>query len=136
MPGVRLSLKCIICKVRTTPKTRRKINAHLGEQIRQQFSTVIQSSDVICNKCRHKYFYNRGNLTECNVNNTNCDAESIEDHDTEFIPPTASACPLTSPPSLRLNIPSTPKSHSRCFICKRPGLCAPGQNRQTDTGFW
>ncbi|WAQ94044.1 hypothetical protein MAR_006515 [Mya arenaria] len=41
--------------------------------------------------------------------------------DEEFHPPLPKKPAFASPLSVRLNIPSTPKSHSRCFICKRPG---------------
>lgn len=120
MPGERRSLKCILCNVRTTPKTRRKINEKLEKQIKQQFFKSIQPSDVICNKCRHKHFSSKGKQSEYNIDDTNSDNDSCIDLDTDYIPSDAKT-KLISPPSVRLSIPSTPKSHSRCFICKRPG---------------
>ena len=122
MPGVRLSLACILCHVRTTPKTRRKINDQLKKQIEQQFPNVcIKSTDVICNKCRHKHCNAkiRTSVIEDTID-TNSDSDS-NIADSEFIPPVPKKCALKSPPSVLLKIPSTPKSHSRCFICKRPG---------------
>ena len=60
-------------------------------------------------------------MNECNVSDTNCDVDSLVDFDVDFVPPRTKKCALISPPSVRLKIPSTPKSHSRCFICKKAG---------------
>ena len=43
------------------------------------------------------------------------------DEDYVPTPKRKSSCSLSSPPSVSLQIPCTPKSHSFCFVCKKPG---------------
>ncbi|WAR12349.1 LOW QUALITY PROTEIN: hypothetical protein MAR_026529 [Mya arenaria] len=117
MPGIRLPFKCIICKTHTNPSNRRKINTQLKQQIIKCHPIEVKKTNVICNKCRLKYFYKQKPETNSKPENEINENSSDE----EFHPPLPNKAAFASPPSVRLNIPSTPKSHSRCFICKRPG---------------
>ena len=118
MPGIRLPFNCVVCKTRTTPKTRRKINKELKEQILKRFPLTIKETDVICNKCRFKHFYKSKPVSTSRSEEITSDGDN---NDEDFNPPVPKKSAIASPPSVRLSIPTTPKSHSRCFICKRPG---------------
>ncbi|WAQ99822.1 hypothetical protein MAR_024195 [Mya arenaria] len=128
MPGVRLSFQCVVCKTRTNPKNRRKINSELKQLILKRLPIELKDTDVLCNKCRIKHFYKLSPVE-------NFDNKLIDQSDNEeYQPPVSKKTSFASPPSVRLNIPSTPKSHSRCFICKRPGpklIVVPSEARFT-----
>ncbi|WAR07794.1 hypothetical protein MAR_017752, partial [Mya arenaria] len=112
------------------PSNRRKINKQLKQQIIKFHPIEVKETDVICNKCRLKYFYKQ--KPETNSKSENEINENSSDE--EFHPPLPNKAAFASPPSVRLNIPSTPKSHSRCFICKRPGpklIVVPSEARFT-----
>ncbi|WAR15573.1 hypothetical protein MAR_005678 [Mya arenaria] len=115
MPGVRLLFQCVVCKTRTNPKNRRKINSELKQLILKRLPIELKDTDVLCNKCRIKHSYKLSPVE--NFNNKLID----QSYNEEYQPPVSKKTSFASPPSVRLNIPSTPKSHSRCFICKRPG---------------
>ncbi|WAR02813.1 hypothetical protein MAR_009371 [Mya arenaria] len=128
MPGVRLPFQCVVCKTRTNPKNRRKINSELKQLILKRLPIELKDTDVLCNKCRIKHFYKLSPVE-------NFDNKLIDQSDNEeYQPPISKKTSFASPPSVRLNIPSTPKSHSRCFICKRPGpklIVVPSEARFT-----
>ncbi|WAR05939.1 hypothetical protein MAR_021308, partial [Mya arenaria] len=128
MPGVRLPFQCVVCKTRTNPKNRRKINSELKQLILKRLPIELKDTDVLCNKCRIKHFYKLSPVE-------NFDNKLIDQSDNEeYQPPVSKKTSFASPPSVRLNIPSTPKSHSRCFICKRPGpklIVVPSEARFT-----
>ncbi|XP_053388916.1 uncharacterized protein LOC128551967 [Mercenaria mercenaria] len=117
MPGIRLPFNCVVCNIRTTPKNRRKINVQLKQQILKRFPVTVKETDVICNKCRLKHFCKSPPVSSLRYEEVISDLNSDDD----FNPPISKRCAIASPPSVRLSIPATPKSHSRCFICKRPG---------------
>ncbi|WAR11884.1 hypothetical protein MAR_026064, partial [Mya arenaria] len=109
MPGVRLSFQCV-------------------QLIHNCLPIELKDTDVLCNKCRIKHFYKLSPVE-------NFDNKLIDQSDNEeYQPPVSKKTSFASPPSVRLNIPSTPKSHSRCFICKRPGpklIVVPSEARFT-----
>ncbi|WAR11443.1 hypothetical protein MAR_025623, partial [Mya arenaria] len=119
---------CVVCKTRTNPKNRRKINSELKQLILKRLPIELKDTDVLCNKCRIKHFYKLSPVE-------NFDNKLIDQSDNEeYQPPVSKKTSFASPPSVRLNIPSTPKSHSRCFICKRPGpklIVVPSEARFT-----
>ncbi|WAR21652.1 hypothetical protein MAR_015626 [Mya arenaria] len=128
MPGVRLPFQCVVCKTWTNPKNRCKINSELEQLILKRLPIELKDTDVLCNKCRIKHFYKLSPVE-------NFDNKLIDQSDNEeYQPPVSKKTSFASPPSVRLNIPSTPKSHSRCFICKRPGpklIVVPSEARFT-----
>ena len=67
----------------------------------------------MCSKCRHKY--------QASEKKNN----PISEMENDDCFPTPKRCRsstlLSSPPSVSLSIPSTSRSHSNCFLCKRPG---------------
>ncbi|WAR09692.1 hypothetical protein MAR_034768 [Mya arenaria] len=120
------SIPVCVCKTRTNPKNRRKINSELKQLILKRLPIELKDTDVLCNKCRIKHFYKLSPVE-------NFDNKLIDQSDNEEYQPPVSKS-FASPPSVRLNIPSTPKSHSRCFICKRPGpklIVVPSEARFT-----
>lgn len=106
------SFDCVLCNKRTKPKERRTVNKNVKKYLVRYFHLTPCDTDVICNKCRHKYY-----LSETVKN------KDRSSHDDIFEPPKNNRKPssLRSPPSVTLKIPSTPKSHARCFLCKKPG---------------
>ena len=122
MPGKKQNyFKCILCSKETKPKERRKLNKALRRFLRRKFLTESTSDDVICNKCRVKYYkvQNENNQNENRPAVGTPVAECSDDD--QYRPPTKKACKLSSPPSVALPIPSTSTSHAYCCICKRPG---------------
>ena len=106
---------CVVCNKRTKPKERRNINSSVKRYLQGKlFITNISSTDILCNKCKHKY-YN----ADVKISNKNVTSQM----DPDYEPPAASSRSSTvrSPPSVSLTIPGVPCTHSRCIICKRPG---------------
>lgn len=84
----------------------------------KHFSVNAIETDVLCNKCRHKRrnISRRKQISDINLNNED-DAK-----DPTFRSPKRSKCiPVSSPPSTALTLPSSSRSHSYCFVCKKPG---------------
>ena len=79
----------------------------------------VKENDVICNKCKHRFYTykNKPDTLNHHTETPLCDSESGES-DPTFSPIQR---PVFSPPSISLRIPGISNSHSRCFICKRPG---------------
>lgn len=111
MPGTGpKALNCIVCSKRTKPKDRRKINKDVKHYLKRLFLTPTDT-DVICNKCKHKYY-----LAETKQPIEN------KDSDPDYEPYLSNrTIPAASPPSVSLKIHSTSKTHARCLVCKRPG---------------
>ncbi|CAC5417936.1 unnamed protein product [Mytilus coruscus] len=79
---------------------------------------MLESSpcDILWNRCRHLYY----RATEKTFVTTN--AKSTRDQFCLKSPTvTNTSQTLSSPPSVKLNIKSTSKSHAYCFLCKKPG---------------
>ena len=77
---------------------------------------VMHENYTLCNKCRHKYFASGKKKTDC--------------YPTPKL--RRSSAVFSSPPSVSLSIPSTSRSQSNCFLCKRPGsklIVAPASAR-------
>lgn len=107
---------CVLCNKRTKPRERRKITTQETHFLQKTFLiTVKDTNDTLCNRCRHKYYAAERQKIQVVAKN--------DESNDEYIPtpkrPKSSA--LSSPPSISLSIPSTPKSHAQCFLCKRPG---------------
>ena len=111
---------CILCNARTKPKNRKNINPAVQKYLRRKFFiTEISQDDKLCNKCLHKYYKSENNIQEL-VRETTVQPDYS---DPDYVPskkPRISSS-ISSPPSVLLNIPSTSKSHARCFVCKRQG---------------
>ncbi|XP_053389742.1 uncharacterized protein LOC128552719, partial [Mercenaria mercenaria] len=119
-PEMTKHYNCVVCNKRTKPKERRIINKDVKKYLRKAlFIDLSSEKDIICNKCKHKY-YTYDICTKSKQNNSKRDSQSTRDAD--FHPTTSnSSVPAASPPSVKLNIPSTPKTHARCLACKKPG---------------
>ncbi|XP_053372628.1 uncharacterized protein LOC128546277 [Mercenaria mercenaria] len=106
---------CAVCQKRTKPKERRSINRDIKKYLQRRLFIETKESDIICNKCRHKYYVAETLTYKKNENNRS---------DPEYIPsttqPRSKSTPV-SPPSVSLNLKTTSKTHSRCLVCKRPG---------------
>ena len=114
MPGKKQNyFKCILCSKETKPKERRKLNKALRRFLRRKFLTESTSDDVICNKCRVKYYkvQNENNQNENRPAVGTPVAECSDDD--QYRPPTKKACKLSSPPSVALPIPSTSTKRKR-----------------------
>ena len=109
---------CVLCDKRTKPGERRPINDALSTFLKKHFLLQIRpnSGDVVCDKCRRRHYRNE----EQKSKTTDVTAEPALD---DFVPPAPKPrkCTLSSPPSVKLSLSSTAKSHSYCFLCKRPG---------------
>lgn len=107
---------CVLCNKRTKQRKRRKITTQETHFLHKNFFiTAMDTNEALCNRCSHKYYVaERYNIEVLFKNDENND---------EYIPtpkrPKSNA--VSSPPSISLSIPSTPKGHARCFLCKRPG---------------
>nr|XP_022290376.1 LOW QUALITY PROTEIN: uncharacterized protein LOC111102014 [Crassostrea virginica] len=116
MPGLGpKNFPCVLCNKRTKPRERRKISKREKRFLQKQFLvTVKDENDTLCNKCRHKYY-----ASEKKTINPSPEMEN----DDCFPTPKCrrSSALLSSSPSVSLSIPSTSRSHSNCFLCKRPG---------------
>ncbi|XP_045159433.2 uncharacterized protein LOC123524898 [Mercenaria mercenaria] len=120
---------CIVCNKRTKPKERRIINSSARKYLQHQLLiTNISETDIICNKCKHRYY-------KAEVKSA-CKNVTGQVKDPDFEPPLRLSRPTTdsSPPSVSLGIPGAPSTHSRCIVCKRPGpkLIVVSQNAR----FW
>ena len=111
---------CVSCKKRTNPKERRVLTEDVKTFIQNKlFINKISSTDIICNKCKHKYYTAK---RQAKANNY-CTSTPSDNNDPDYKPPSTSTnnCVMASPPSIILSIPGTSSSHSRCIFCKRPG---------------
>lgn len=109
----------ILCNKRTKPGERRRVCHSLSRFLAKNFLVEPKSEDVICDKCRRRHYRQKEQNTSKTVNCT----EFCESDD-DYTPPTSKPRRdnnLSSPPSVRLSIPSTSKTHSYCFLCKKPG---------------
>jgi hypothetical protein len=77
---------------------------------------TTKHGDSLCNKCRHKYYAQEQRQSSIQI-------PDLDVHrDEEYVPVAKRKHGImSSPPSVSLPIPSTSKSHSYCFICKKPG---------------
>jgi hypothetical protein len=106
---------CIVCNRRTKPKERRIIDKAVGKYLLKSLFITSTHKDVICNKCKHKYY-----IAEAKVQRV--DEPRVIRNDPDYVPEaTVRSLPCRSPPSVNLKIPSTPKTHSRCVVCNKPG---------------
>ncbi|XP_056014968.1 uncharacterized protein LOC125654892 [Ostrea edulis] len=107
---------CVLCNKRTKPRERRKITKPEIRFLQKHFFVSVKHEhDTLCNACRHKYYASDRKSTN---------SKSEIGADDNYCPTPKrprSSNVLTSPPSVSLCIPSTSKSHSHCFLCKRPG---------------
>ncbi|XP_060588810.1 uncharacterized protein LOC132744208 [Ruditapes philippinarum] len=86
------------------PSERRPIPDKAKKILRKILSVLPCDDDVICPSCRTKLYRSRQKKLK--------DTVSV---------PQPSTSQLISPPSVVLKIPSTSRSHSRCFVCKKAG---------------
>ncbi|VDI47387.1 Hypothetical predicted protein [Mytilus galloprovincialis] len=106
--------RCVLCNKRTKPHERRSINKSVAKCLKKNFLITHKQEDKICNTCRHKYYVKE--IRQSFV------VQHILSDDEDYVPPARRrSTVLSSPPSVSLSIPSTSKSHSYCFICKKPG---------------
>lgn len=122
MPGKKC-YECVVCNKRTKPHERRCLDGDANKTLRtflkNTFFIEIQDSDVLCNKCRQKYYYSLQDVTPaCKRLSTDQDICDPDYHPrTSKIRRTSDVSPL----NITLPLKSTGKSHSACFVCKRPG---------------
>ncbi|KAJ8299852.1 hypothetical protein KUTeg_022599 [Tegillarca granosa] len=106
---------CVVCCKRTKPRERRIINKDVEKYLERKLFISVKEHDVICNKCKHKFY-----VAETTRSTSVSMAEEISDP--SYVPPsTIRRAPVSSPPSVHLNILSTPRTHSRCIVCKKQG---------------
>ena len=106
---------CVLCNKRTKKRDRRKIIKSVSKYLEKYFMLSAKSDDTLCNKCGHNYYVHN------NTQNTLFKRDRSVDEDYVPTPKRKSSCSLSSPPSVSLQIPCTSKSHSFCFVCKKPG---------------
>ncbi|CAC5389445.1 unnamed protein product [Mytilus coruscus] len=105
---------CVLCNKRTKPHERRPINKSVAKYLNKNFLITPKQEDKICNTCKHKYYVQE-------TKHSSAVQHRLSD-DEDYVPPAKRrSTVLSSPPSVSLSIPSTSKSHSYCFICKKPG---------------
>ncbi|CAG2245126.1 unnamed protein product [Mytilus edulis] len=116
---------CVLCNKRTKPHERRSINKSVAKYLKKNFLITHKQEDKICNTCRHKYYVKETRPSPV--------VQHLLSDDEDYVPPAKRrSTVLSSPPSVSLSIPSTSKSHSYCFICKKPGpklIVVPSQAR-------
>ncbi|CAC5419092.1 unnamed protein product [Mytilus coruscus] len=116
---------CVLCNKRTKPHERRSINKSVAKYLNKNFLITPKQEDKICNTCKHKYYVQE-------TKHSSVVQHRLSD-DEDYVPPAKRrSTVLSSPPSVSLSIPSTSKSHSYCFICKKPGpklIVVPSQAR-------
>ncbi|XP_076080275.1 uncharacterized protein LOC143051153 [Mytilus galloprovincialis] len=116
---------CVLCNKRTKPHERRSINKSVAKYLKKNFLITHKQEDKICNTCRHKYYVKETRPSPV--------VQHLLSDDEDYAPPAKRrSTVLSSPPSVSLSIPSTSKSHSYCFICKKPGpklIVVPSQTR-------
>ncbi|XP_062587204.1 uncharacterized protein LOC134248846 [Saccostrea cucullata] len=107
---------CLLCNKRTKPYERRKITKAENRFLQKNFLiTVCDKHGTLCSKCRHKYYASEKQKVH-EVPKSNGESD-----DYCPIPKCRKPNAVSSPPSVSLSIPSTPKSHAQCFLCKRAG---------------
>ena len=119
MPGQKdHNFECVLCSKRTRQKERRKCNKAIQAFFSKCLFVNSTDNDIICNKCRHKYY------NDIQKSNSQCTADSNstgDEYGDEYTPPKRKQKITGSPPSVSLPIKSTTKSHAYCFICRKPG---------------
>lgn len=105
-----------LCGGRPSSSERRPASS-FAQILYKHFSVNAIETDVLCNKCRHKYRnISRRKISDINLNNEDDAKDPI------FRSPKKSKCiPVSSPPSIALPLPSSSRSHSYYFVCKKTG---------------
>ncbi|XP_062614066.1 uncharacterized protein LOC134275791 [Saccostrea cucullata] len=113
---------CLLCRKRTKQHERRKITKSERRYLEKNFFVTVNNEDTLCNKCRHKYYAcTPGKEEQANQKQQNNTPDNKDDSDYFPTPKRPKSRAIASPPSVTLAIPSTFKSHSSCFLCKRRG---------------
>ena len=108
---------CVLCSKKIKLHNRRPVNKNIAKFLRKNYLLETTSSDYICGGCS-KQAYTTQTPSQPAKASTSTEAPAT----------------CKSPPSIHLPFKSTVKSHSYCFICKRPGpkiIVVPSQIRQT-----
>ncbi|KAK3083840.1 hypothetical protein FSP39_003948 [Pinctada imbricata] len=102
---------CVLCKKRTEPSDRAKVNLR-QRKVLKKIPINVSEDDVIRSNCRTKCYRMEKQKMTVTVE------DNEENEETKTIKTTNT--PL-SPPSTRLPFSSASNSHAYCFVCKRPG---------------
>ena len=103
--------KCVLCSKRLKLHQRRPVNKTIQKYLWKHFLLQSKNQDWICSKCSRAAYPQHEQPAH---SYTEVSFPSSPD-------PVPISSQLQSPPSVRLNIKSTTKSHAYCFICKKPG---------------
>lgn len=113
MPGTgRREFPCTLCSKRTNETEGRKITAEQKRLVQKLGVSDPSENDVLWSACRIKCHAQLKKKTE---------RKDIATKDGFYSPQGNSSRYVRSPPSVNLPLPSTATSHSRCFICRKPG---------------
>ncbi|KAH3888079.1 hypothetical protein DPMN_012102 [Dreissena polymorpha] len=102
---------CILCEKRLKIHQRSPVNKHVAKYLKKNFLIETTQDQFICGKCSRPAYYAASHQPSC--------AQQPSCASTSSLPP-QNVLP-NSPPSIKLNIKTTSKSHAYCFICKKPG---------------
>ena len=109
-------MNCIVCSKRVSQKERRPLvgNKDLKQYLEKSFFLTVCDDSVICNKCRQKYYFE---LRQQNV--TKQSNKSLNSNEKTYS--AKRKLNHTDEEKITLQICTTGQSHSRCFICGKPG---------------
>ncbi|XP_062566452.1 uncharacterized protein LOC134228771 [Saccostrea cucullata] len=103
---------CILCKKRTKPNDRKKCETvGMRRFLRRNFLVEASSNDILCNKCRHKYYKQQQTKSE----KISCREATTQQNNQQ------QKTAVSSPPSISMPLHRTASSHAYCFVCRRPG---------------
>lgn len=97
-------IACCLCRKRCKPGARRSvIQPDLKRYLRKCMNRDVQHNEIICNRCYA--VFRRSPATNKHVSEK----------------PTTPKPSFRSPKSIPLRIPSTPRSHRYCIVCRKEG---------------
>ncbi|XP_053388533.1 uncharacterized protein LOC128551660 [Mercenaria mercenaria] len=117
--------RCLLCNKRCKPKDRIPINGESNTDFRKflekTFLIYLQSdtTDVTCRKCRQKFYFKHRNNVKPTPSPT--PLESVDAINTMENNPSKMARIESENDIISLPLKSTGYTHSRCFICEKPG---------------
>ncbi|XP_060555609.1 uncharacterized protein LOC132716364, partial [Ruditapes philippinarum] len=120
---------CTICNRKANRRDRRPVPANIQKYLKKNLSITCTIDSVVCSGCRIKFYRKLRKPKESGP----VPIDERGDAGDALVPPSTNER-FTSPPSVMLKISSISRSHSRCFVCKRPGpklVCLPAEGRFT-----
>ena len=119
-------INCCLCNRRCKTSSRRPVsNKDLAKHLQSILCRKITSYDTICGACRINYQKKHNTakspdivILSQNDQNASC---TLDGNDPDYQPPPPTKNKFLSPKSIQLEIPSTPRSHKYCIICRKIG---------------